>query len=1178
MPQGLYLKNKWKSAVGPGLARSASWGLVLILFVAFGPLIRMEGTPAPPSDASLPASSRSPSTLPSGELFTLRGNTRPEAMNPANDRGRVSDDLPLPHLLLQLQRTPQQEQALEQFIGEIHDPQSPLFHHWISAAEFGQTYGVAPADVARVTTWLVSQGFQVNLVYPSQMLIDFSGTAGQIRQAFHTEIHNLSVNGQAHIANMSDPQIPLSLASVIAGPVSLNDFRPQPMYRLRDHYTAGDGIYLIVPGDLWTIYNFGPAFTANYSGQGQTITILQDSDLYSTTDWSTFRSTLGIASVYPNGSLTTVHPPSSPVNNCEDSPADGTTSLPGADGEAAIDVEWSSAAAPNAAIQLAVCADTETNFGGFIALQNLLNSDAPPAITSLSFGDSESLDGSIFLAYINGLYQLGVTEGVSLYVSSGDSGAAATDRLLGLDYDEYGITVSGYASTPNNVAVGGTDFADSYQGTNGTYWNSLNAANFSSALSYIPEIPWNSSCASALIADYFRFPISPTTSSLCNYTEARDDGFLNIVGGAGGPSGCATGAADLPGAVSGTCAGYPKPSWQAGLVGNPSDGVRDLPDLSLFAATGFWGHIYVFCFTDSSNGGTSCSGVPDTWAEAGGTSFASPIMAGVQALLNEATGGRAGNPNYAFYALAKEEYGTSGSSTCASSLGNTIGSSCVFNDVVPIPFLYGNTGSGGDNDMPCFGMNCYSPAPTNTSIAGVLSTAPQSMTEASVTSIGTGAWTSPPTCTLSGGGGSGATCAATITGVVSNVNLTAAGSGYTFSSSGPNCNLTGGGVGAQCEVDQLSETGAVTQISVTAFGAGYTSAPTCTITGGGGSGATCTATYDASGITLGITNGGSGYSTLPQCVLSGGTGGTGAACSVQAVNTSTSYQPAFITQTGWDFPTGIGTVNVSNLVSSFTSNTASLSSSGLDFSAAPGSTSAAQNATLTNTGTGSMIILSDSITGTDAGDYTKTADTCAGATLAHNQSCSVSLTFTAPSMGTFDAALNFTDIAPHSPQSVSLTGTGAQPTPVASLSANSLTFQPVPVGSTSTQPVTLSNTGTNSLALSGITVSGYFAQTNNCGPSLSAGANCTINVTFQPRGPGASTGALTVSDNASGSPQTVALNGTGVVFTAGPNPPVIAPLPTVPQPGNPSPAPKADPLKGKPIKEEPIGQTPPKSD
>ena len=174
-------------------------------------------------------------------MVTLRGNTRPEAVA-KNDRGRAADDLALDHMMLQLQRTPGQEQALQQFINDLHDPASPLFHHWITAAEFGQRYGAAPADVAKVTNWLESQGFKVNLVYPNQMVIDFTGSAGQIRQAFHTEIHHLHVNGEDHIANVTDPLIPTTLASVLAGVVSLNDFRPQLL--------AGGGLLSATPRQI----------------------------------------------------------------------------------------------------------------------------------------------------------------------------------------------------------------------------------------------------------------------------------------------------------------------------------------------------------------------------------------------------------------------------------------------------------------------------------------------------------------------------------------------------------------------------------------------------------------------------------------------------------------------------------------------------------------------------------------------------------------------------------------------------------------------------------------------------------------------------------------------------------------------------------------------------------------
>jgi hypothetical protein len=959
---------------------------------------------------------------PSGGLITLRGNTRPEA-NAANDRGPVADDSAMEHMMLLLHRTPEQEQALEKLINDLHDQASPIFHHWITAEEFGRTYGAAPADISRVTDWLESQGFQVNLVYPNRILIDFSGSAGQVHQAFHTEMHHLMVNGQAHIANMSDPQIPEALGSIIKGIISLNDFRPRPMLRPRANYNAGWGSQLVVPADLAKIYNFNPLFAAGISGQGQTIVLIEDTDLYTTADWNTFRSVMGLASAYPLGSLTQVHPPSSPKNNCTDPGANGD------DAEAALDVEWASAGAPSATSELASCSDTMT-FGGFIALQNLLNASAtPPAIVSISYGESESYLGASTNAYISSLYQQAAAEGVSVFVSAGDWGA----ELSGAS---NGITASGFTSTPYNVSVGGTDFADTYQGLKGTYWSSTNSANFGSALSYVPEIPWNDSCASVLIADYAGILPTYGSDGLCN-----SDQFIDNIAGSGGPSGCATGAPDTPGAVSGSCAGYPKPSWQAGLLGNPNDGVRDVPDVSLFAANGVWDHYYVACYSDPNYGGPSCSGPPSTWAGFGGTSVSSPIMAAMQALVNQGSGSRWGNPNPAYYALARSEYGSGGSPSCVSSLGANVGSTCVFYDVTQIPLLYTGTGTGGDNDVLCSGLNCYAPS----GFYGVLSTAPQTLTSAYVTFLG-GSYTSAPSCTITGGGGSGATCSASITGVVSSLQITNGGSG--FSPYGePVCTLTGGGgTGATCAA-YVGDDDKVDWVSLTSFGSGYTSAPTCTINRDDGGGATCTATV-TQGIAVSLTAPGSGYTSLPACVLSGG-GGRGGTCAALATNTSDAYQPAFGATPGWDFTTGIGTVNAANLVASFVSSTATLSSTSLTFPPQVLNTSsAAQSVTVTNTGTGNLIILAVTISGKNASDFAKSADTCTGATVVPNGACTVSVTFTPSSASTESASLSFSDIAPNNPQTVSLTGNGSSPASGWQLEPGS--FSQVSVGSDGT--------------------------------------------------------------------------------------------------------------------------------
>src|SRR5215467_4472038 len=143
----------------------------------------------------------------------LHGNTRPEVVL-ANDRGPVANDFAMEHMLLQLKRSPEQEQALQQFLDELHTAGSPNFHHWLTAQEFGERFGVGKSDLDAISSWLESHGFRVNVVYPSGMLIDFSGTAAQVHHAFQTEIHHFVVNGEKHVANDRDPQIPAALGPV----------------------------------------------------------------------------------------------------------------------------------------------------------------------------------------------------------------------------------------------------------------------------------------------------------------------------------------------------------------------------------------------------------------------------------------------------------------------------------------------------------------------------------------------------------------------------------------------------------------------------------------------------------------------------------------------------------------------------------------------------------------------------------------------------------------------------------------------------------------------------------------------------------------------------------------------------------------------------------------------------
>jgi subtilase family serine protease len=647
-------------------------------------------------------------------LVTLAGNTRPE-VSLARDLGAVADGLQMSHMYLQMNISAQQEADLAALVNSLHDPSAAQYHQWLSLAEIEQRFGPAQSDINTVSAWLVSHGFTVNVVYPANGVIDFSGPASAIREAFHTEIHNIELKGVTHIANIRDPQIPAALAPAVHGVTSMNDFRPHTNLQPRGALDTGNSNFpfALVPGDWATIYDANPVYAAGFTGKGQTVMVIEDSDLYTATDWYDFRHAFGLDTRFPFGSLTTVHPQALGYfgngGTCADPGVNGD------DGEAAVDVEWSSAAAPNAAIIVATCADTNTNFGGFIAVQNILNNaPPPPGIISISYGGSESYDGDSFNAYINGLYRLAVLRGVSIYVSAGDSGADSSDQFAPAAVS--GLNVSGWTVTQFNVSVGGTDFSDAYFGTSANYWSATNGRYFNSAKSYIPEIPWNDSCAGRLASTYLGFATPYGADGFCNSTVGEN--FLVVAAGSGGASSCFTGAPAIPGVVGGTCRGYPKPAYQSLAAGIPSDGVRDIPDISMFASNGFWGHYYVFCYSDPTAGfgGAPCTaGEPQNWAGAGGTSFGAPIMAGVQALINQALGVQFdGDPNYVYYSLDQTQNASVGLASCNSNLGASTNPRCVFHDVTL-----------GDNNVNCLPLtnsttgavigifNCYIPSGTN---------------------------------------------------------------------------------------------------------------------------------------------------------------------------------------------------------------------------------------------------------------------------------------------------------------------------------------------------------------------------------------------------------------------------------------------------------------------------------
>ena len=442
----------------------------------------------------------------------------------------------------------------------------------------------------------------MNTVYPSGMSIDFSGTAGQVAAIPYGNSQALRKRERSHCQYERSSDSGGACAGG-AGIVSLHDFRPPSM---KEPTTAKYSIssQLVVPADLATIYDLKPAFAAGYTGQGQTIAVVEDSDLYNTADWTAFRKVFGLSS-YTSGSLATINPePPSGSSNCSD------PGVQDAEDEATLDAEWSSAAAPDAAIQVATCADTNTTFGVVTALQNLINAKTPPPIISVSYGFCETGTGVAQNAAYNTAYQQAVSEGVSVFVAAGDGGAAPCDR----DFPAaiHGIGVASSSSTPYNVAVGGTDFADSSQGTNSTYWGNTNSSTFGSALAYIPEIPWNDSCAGSVLAVSEGFSVGYGDGGYCGSSLAQQSGNITVAAGRGGPSGCATGVTAENLVVGGVARDTPnqpgKRAWPASLtMASGTYPTYRCSPATESGATTTWSAFPIYEWR------STCAGAPDNW-------------------------------------------------------------------------------------------------------------------------------------------------------------------------------------------------------------------------------------------------------------------------------------------------------------------------------------------------------------------------------------------------------------------------------------------------------------------------------------------------------------------------------------------------------------------------------------
>src|SRR5690348_6431248 len=717
--------------IGPELRTPIMRRYLLYVFVAFAALgVLFSGVRKMFAQSNLPPSMVT-RAVDETQRVSLRGNVVPMA-RAENDQGAVASTMQIDHMLLVLKRSPEQETALDNLIAQQADKNSPNYHKWLTPAQFGEQFGASDQDITAVTTWLGSHGFQVNSVANGRDMIDFSGTAGEIQEAFHTEIHSYRVNGQNHFANASDPQIPAALAPIVAGVNRLNSFRPKPMMRklgafkmelpsrrvtpVNPEFTLTDAgcygnntpCYGIGAYDFATIYNLLPIWNATCgsnpcNGTGVNVALVSDSNINSA-DVTQFRSLMGLPAQTVNVKLATGVDPG--LQNCS---ADTDEQ------EAILDVEWVGAAAPGATIDLVVaptagsCGNPsttgETNlpsgdtFGGDYAAYYAVNTLNDPILTD-SYGACELSLGTAANSFYKTLWQQADTQGITVITASGDNGAAGCDATTAPA--QSGLQVNGASSTPYDVSVGATEFTYTTASGAATYWNSSNSSTGNSSLSAkgpIPETVYNDTCTNPQLSSFLG---TTNIFNACNSVNAANSSpsVLVAIGSSGGFSNCAA----PTGLAATDCAGgYAKPSWQT--AGTPSDSHRDIPDVSLFGGDGtISGTFYIVCEEDAfinsnpPSPPTACSltGSSAFFAADGGTSVSAQAFGGIVALLDQYQSNAQGKTvrygstafNTQLYALAASQSASSCNNSGSTPLANS--SPCIFRDV-----------TSGNNSVPC---------------------------------------------------------------------------------------------------------------------------------------------------------------------------------------------------------------------------------------------------------------------------------------------------------------------------------------------------------------------------------------------------------------------------------------------------------------------------------------------
>jgi subtilase family serine protease len=513
-----------------------------------------------------------------------------------------------------------QQQQLQQLLADQQNPASPNYHKWLTPEQYGERFGMAQADLATVSAWLQAHGFQNVSTSRSRTSIEFDGTAAHVQAAFRTPMHRFLLNGKTHYANTAEPSLPSAFAGSVAGITSLNDFRPRPMSVA--HYTSSiSGKHFLAPGDVGVIYNVKSLYDSGIDGSGQTIAVVGQTPLTQNDDGThadidTFRSLASLPAI----NLQQIN-----LDNVKYSSADVD--------EANLDIEWTGAIAPKAQIIFVYSSNAL-----FTSLPDIVNNNRAPVI-SVSYGSCEADYAASDIKTLTNITQQANAQGQTVVVASGDSGAADCDGTAAkpATVATHGLAVDVPAALQNVTAMGGTQFSGDASAcppndtcSNGVapdtpYWKGSNSKtdNSPSALSYIPEVVWNSTSATAIAAGGGGLSKQVSRSSWQP-------------------------AADFQATANPTSLSMSRGGSAQVTLSITDSGQRAVPDISLTSSPDHDG--YLICSQGSCVNGYRRA--DDTLNVIGGTSAASPVFSGVVVLMNQKFGSRQGNVNPTLYALA----------------------------------------------------------------------------------------------------------------------------------------------------------------------------------------------------------------------------------------------------------------------------------------------------------------------------------------------------------------------------------------------------------------------------------------------------------------------------------------------------------------------------------------------